>query len=140
MAAAANPLAAALQAKMAALSGGGSGAPGGGGGMPPNSMGDDSMGDQLSQMSSELHGADPGLVLQQLQKIRSLLVATFVKTAMSLPNVSNQIAQVLKANDRAIKEAQQAATTASAVRPPVGLSVANQPGAPAGGGEPGAPS
>jgi hypothetical protein len=108
--------------------------------MPPNSTGDDSMGDQLSQMSSELHGADPGLVLQQLQKIRSLLVATFVKTAMSLPNVSNQIAQVLKANDRAIKEAQQAATTASAVRPPVGLSVANQPGAPAGGGEPGAPS
>lgn len=95
------------------------------------------MGDQLSQMSSELHGADPGLVLQQLQKIRSLLVATFVKTAMSLPNVSNQIAQVLKANDRAIKEAQQAATTASAVRPPVGLSVAAQPGTPAGGSDPG---
>jgi hypothetical protein len=137
----ANPLAAAIQSRLAQLQGGASpssaGAPGGGG--PPGagagpSTGDDSgIGDQLASQSAELHGADPSMILKQLQKIRNALGVMFIQTFQSVPNVAGHVSKTLGTLDRAIKEAQNAAQTASAVRPPVGLSLASQgPGGPQG--------
>lgn len=137
MGAAPNALATAVQSKLAQLQGGADpsaqgGAPGGGGGMPPSSD-DSGVGDQLAQQSAELHGADPGLILQQLQKIRGALGVMFIQTFQSVPNVAGHVSKTLGTLDKAIKEAQNAAQTASAVRPPVGFSLAQQgPGGPRG--------
>jgi hypothetical protein len=88
---------------------------------------------QLAQQSSELHGADPGMILKQLTKIRSALGVMFIQTFQAVPNVAGHISKTLGTLDKAIKEAQGAAQTASAVRPPVGFSLAQQgPGGPSG--------
>jgi hypothetical protein len=57
----------------------------------------------------------------------------FIQTFQSVPNVAGHVSKTLGTLDKAIKEAQNAAQTASAVRPPVGFSLAQQgPGGPAG--------
>lgn len=103
--------------------------------MSPN-QGDPQIGDQLAQQSAELHGADPGMVLQQLNKIKSVMGALFIQTFQRMPNVSGHLSKSMATLDRAIKEAGNAAQTASAVRPPVGLSLATNP--PSGPGPQGA--
>jgi hypothetical protein len=151
MAGAANPLAVALQSKLAQLQGGapaapgGAGGPGGPGGMPggpggPGGSPEDDAAQQLQSQASELHGADPGALLRQLQKVRSVLGTIFVQTFQRLPQVSNQISMTLKQLDRAIKECQTAAQTASAVRKPIDFSMAaaTQP-QPGGGPSPATP-
>ena len=119
----ANPLVAAVQSRLAQLQGGAPtsapGAPGSGGGAAP-----DDVGSQLSQQSSELHGADPAMVMQQLRKLRTALGVMYIQTFEALPNVAGHVSKTLGTLDRAIKEAESAAQTASAVRPPIGLSLA----------------
>jgi hypothetical protein len=143
MATQSNPLVTAIQSRLAQMQGGASpdspgapgsgGGPGGGGGMPASADSPD-IGTQLAQQSSELHGADPGMILKQLQKIRDALGVMFIQTFQSVPNVAGHVSKTLGTLDRAIKEAQNAAQTASAVRPPVGFSLAQQ-----GMGGPGGP-
>jgi hypothetical protein len=139
----ANPLVSAIQSRLAQLQGGaspdspgapgGAGGAGGGGGMPPSTDDDSGVGSQLASQSAELHGADPALILKQLQKIRDALGVMFIQTFQSVPNVAGHVSKTLGTLDRAIKEAQNAAQTASAVRPPVGFSLASQgPGGPPG--------
>jgi hypothetical protein len=121
-----NPLLAQIIRKM------GAGGASGPGGQPTDDSG---MG--ASQMSSELHGADPAFLLKSLQAIKAQLSQLFVQSSMRLPNVSGNIAKTMTAMDRAIKEAQQAAATQSVVKAPVGFSLAGgQPGGapPMGGG------
>jgi len=89
------------------------GQPGGGGGDT-----------NLAGMASELHGADPTFLLNAMQSIKKQLSQLFVQSSMRLPNVSGNIAKTMTALDRAIKEAQQAASTQSVVRSPVGFSLA----------------
>ena len=110
--------------------------------MPPSADDGSGIGDQVAQQSAELHGADPGMTLKQLQKIKSALGVLFIQTFQASPKVAAQISKSLGTLDHAIKEAQEAAQTASAVRPPVGFSLAQQgPGGPGGAGpQPGAPS
>lgn len=138
----ANPLATAVMSRLAQLQGGsqptdpsGAGGPGGGPGAGAGG-GDDSgadIGQQLAQQSSELHGADPGMVLKQLQKLRQALGVMFIQTFQAMPNVAGHVSKTLGTLDKAIKECQNSAQTASAVRPPVGFSLANQsPGGPPG--------
>lgn len=126
MGATSNPLAQAVLSRLAQLQGG---APPSGGGAPPASPtggNDDSIGAQFAQQSSELHGADPGMVMTQLQKVKSVLGALFIHTFQRMPNVSGHISKTLATLDRAIKEAQTASQTASAVRTPLGFSLADQ--------------
>ncbi len=117
---------------------------------PPGAPTDQS-GMGAAQMSSELQGADPMFLLKSMQAIKKQLSQLFVQSAMRLPNVSGNIAKTMTQLDRAIKEAQQAATTQSVVRAPLGFSLAGGPGGPggpgglgglgaSGGGPPGGPS
>lgn len=144
MAAGQNPLSSLLGPMLNKLSAGGSGAPGGGGeGVPGEGTGDP--GSQVSEMSSELRGADPAFLLRTLQSIKASLMAVFVQSGMRLPNVAGAVSQTMKQLDRAIKEAQTGQATASAVRSPLGFSAAtSQPqgggGMPGAGGSPGAAS
>lgn len=70
---------------------------------------------EYSSQVSELQGADPGMLLQQLNQIQKLLGVIFVQTIQRLPNVGGQVSKVMSAMTRAIKETQQAATTQQAV-------------------------
>lgn len=72
-------------------------------------------GQDFSQQSAALQGADPGMVLRQLEQVNQILGVLFVKTFQTLPNVANQISATMKALSRAIKEGQQASTTTEAV-------------------------
>ena len=138
MAGAPNPLVQSIMSRLGAMQGGTPPAAGGAPPMSPGGGSDDQIGDQLAQQSSELHGADPGMVLQQLQKVKSVLGALFLHTFQRMPNVSGHIAKTMSTLDRALKEAGNAAQTASAVRPPIGLSLAKQ--GPEGGPPAGVPS
>jgi hypothetical protein len=90
-------------------------------------------GAQLSQQQASLQGADPGMILRQLEQVNQVLGVLFVKTFQSLPNVANQVSATMKQMSRAIKEAQQASTTMEAVggadqdqqpKPPIDFSAA----------------
>jgi hypothetical protein len=72
-------------------------------------------GQDFSQQSAALQGADPGMVLKQLEQVNQLLGVLFVKTFQTLPNVANQISATMKALSRAIKEGQQASNVTEAV-------------------------
>jgi hypothetical protein len=139
----ANPLAAAIQSRLAQLQGGAppdaAGAPGSSPGGPGGGGSEDSVGSQLAQQSAELHGADPSLILRQLKKIKDAMGVMFIQTFQSLPNVAGHVSKTMATIDRAIKEAENATQTASAVRPPVGLSLAQQSPAGPQGPAPGAP-
>jgi hypothetical protein len=99
----------------------GPGGPGGPGGGP-----DEEAASQLAQQSAELHGADPAGLLRQAQQVRRVIGVMGIHTFERMPNVSNYLFATLKTLDRAIKEIQQAAQTASAVRGPVNFSLADQ--------------
>lgn len=117
-----SPLLASLVQAMGA--GGASGPPG----QPPDAG-------NVSQMASELHGADPAFLLKTLMTVKKNLSDLFTQTTMRLPNVAGNIAKTITQLDRAIKEAQQAASTQSVVRSPLGFSLAggDNSSAPAGG-------
>ena len=134
MAAGMNPL-----AMMAGATGGGDpSAQAAGAGMASTAMGAlanraQNPGQQLSQQSAQLQGADPSMVLRQLEQINQVLGVLFVKTFQTLPNIANQISATMKQLSRAIKEAQQGATTSEAVqgseatsqpKPPIDFSAA----------------
>ena len=77
--------------------------------------GGDDPSQQLSQQMSANQGADPSMVLQQLNQINQLLGVLFVKTFQSMPNLANQISATMKALSRALKEGGQAANVGEAV-------------------------
>ena len=81
-------------------------------------------GKDLSKQTSELQGADPSMILRQLESVNQVLGVLFVKTFQNLPNVANQISATMKALSRAIKEGQQA----SQIGEVVGKSEENAPG------------
>lgn len=82
-------------------------------------------GDQVGRQLSELQGADPGAMLQALQQVKSIIVPLYVRAAFQVPGVARNIAQAQKYIDNAIKEAEQAAATASTVQgPPIANSAA----------------
>jgi len=118
------------------------GAPGGapGGGMLSTILGalsnraSTNPGQDFSQQSAALQGADPGMVLRQLEQVNQVLGVLFVKTFQSLPNMANQISATMKALSRAIKEGQQASNVTEAVskneegssQPPISFSPVSQ--------------
>ncbi len=91
-------------------------------------------GQDFSQQSAALQGADPSMILRQLESTNQMLGVLFVKTFQTLPNVANQISATMKALSRAIKEAQQASNVGEVVskseegssQPPINFSAVNQ--------------
>ena len=69
----------------------------------------------LSKQSSDLQGADPSMVMRQLESINQVLGVLFVKTFQTLPNVANQISTTMKALSKALKEIQQASNVSEVV-------------------------
>jgi hypothetical protein len=72
-------------------------------------------GQQLSEQFAKAQGADPTMVLRQLEQVHQVLGVLFVKTFQHLPNVANNISQTMKQLSRAVKEAQQAASVTDVV-------------------------
>src|ERR1700676_995464 len=72
-------------------------------------------GQDLSKQQADLQGADPGMILRQLEQVNQVLGVLFVKTFQNLPNVANNISATMKALSRAIKEGQQAAQVGEVV-------------------------
>lgn len=128
---------------------GGGGAPPQGGGMIGTILGalsnkaSTNPGQDFSQQQAALQGADPSMVLRQLESVNQMLGVLFVKTFQSLPNVANQISATMKALSRAIKEGQSASNVGEVVKgadsssgsPPIGFSAVQQ-GQPPTGNEP----
>ena len=91
-------------------------------------------GQDFAQQSAALQGADPSMVLRQLEQVNQILGVLFVKTFQSLPNVANQISATMKSLSRAIKEGQQASNVTEAVskneegssQPPINFSAVSQ--------------
>jgi hypothetical protein len=91
-------------------------------------------GQDFSQQSAALQGADPSMILRQLESTNQMLGVLFVKTFQSLPNVANQISATMKALSRAIKEAQSASNVGEVVgkseegssQPPISFSAVQQ--------------
>ena len=120
----------------------------GGGGAPPNGSGmlgtilgalsnraSTNPGQDFSQQSAQLQGADPSMVLRQLESINQMLGVLFVKTFQTLPNVAGQISKTITTLARAIKESQQASNVGEVVSnseqssggsPPIGFSAVQQ--------------
>jgi hypothetical protein len=108
--------------------------PGQGGGMPGAPGGDDA-GSQYSQQVAELKGADPGMLLREIKRMKTQCATLMVQNLERLPNVSGQLAKLVPMFDKVIKEISQAQNVNSAVRSPVGMGAAQPPqqGAPPGG-------
>ena len=109
--------------------------PGQGGGMPGAPGGGDDAGAQYSQQVAELKGADPGMLLREMKKMKQQCAVLMVQNLERLPNVSGQLSKLIPLFDRVLKEISQAQNVNSAVRSPVGMGAAQPPqqGAPPGG-------
>lgn len=109
----------ALQAKTA-----GGGAPGG---MPgaPGGGGDDAS--SYAGQVAELKGADPGMLMQQLKKMKQMCAVLMVQNLERLPNVAGKLSKLIPMFDQVLKEAQQAGNVDGAVRPPIGMGAAQPP-------------
>lgn len=69
-------------------------------------------------------------MLKILQQMKSMAVALYPRAAFTVPGVSRNIAQAQKYLDNAIKEAEQAAATASTIQPPIANSTGITPPTP----------
>lgn len=63
-------------------------------------------GASLAQQSAQAQGADPSMILRQLEMINQILGLLFIRSFQTFPNVANQISQTMKQLNRALKEAQ----------------------------------
>lgn len=111
--------------------------PGPGGAASMNANPPSAAGQQISQQLAELQGADPQSTLKLLQQVKSILVALYPRTAFTIPGVARNVAQSQKYIDNAIKEAEQAAATASTVQSPIANNTGITPQSPERGGTPG---
>jgi hypothetical protein len=136
VAAGSNPLAQMVMSALQSRTAGGGGAPGMT--MPGQGGGGDDAGAQYAQQVSELKGADPGMLLRQVQKLKQVCAVMMVQNLERLPNVAGKLAKLIPAFDGVIKEIQQAKNVDSAVRSPIQMGAAQPPqgdgGMAAGGG------
>jgi hypothetical protein len=125
-----NPIAQLVMSALQSRTAGGGGAQGAT--MPGQSpgapgQGGDDAGAQYSQQVSELKGADPGMLLRQVQKMKQICAVLMVQNLERLPNVAGKLSKLIPAFDGVIKEIQQAKNVDSAVRPPISMGAAQPP-------------
>lgn len=107
----------AAQNPLAMLLSGGQG--GGGNPLPGVALGALSganAGGSPEQMGAGLQGADPQMLMKQLDQVNKLLGVIFVQTFTRLPNVAGQVSKTMNQLQRAIKEATQAANVSSVIK------------------------
>jgi hypothetical protein len=130
MATAANPMMQQVMAALAQRSASGTGAPGqsgpaggdpSGGGAPG---GGDDAGAAYAQQVSQLKGADPGQLLEQVKKLKQLTAVMLVQNLERLPNVSGKLSKMIPMWDGVLKEIMQAQNVNQAVRNPVQMGAA----------------
>jgi hypothetical protein len=92
-----------------------------------------SPGKDLSAQFGEMQGADPTMVLRQLEQISQALAVLYVKTFQNQPNLAGQIQSASKQLTRCLKEAQKGSETSEVVGrvegnqpPPISFSPAQQ--------------
>jgi hypothetical protein len=127
-----NPIAQLVMSALQSRTAGGAGAPGAtmpgqAPGGPGQSGGGDDAGAQYAQQVSELKGADPGMLLRQVQKMKQICAVLMVQNLERLPNVAGKLSKLIPAFDGVIKEIQQAKNVDSAVRPPISMGAAQPP-------------
>lgn len=129
-----NPLAQQVMSALMQRSASGTGQPGqsgpSGAAPPPGAGGPgggDDAGAAYAQQVSELKGADPGQLLQQVKKIKQIFAVMLVQNLERLPNVSGKISKLIPAIDSVMKEIQQAQNVNQAVRNPIQFGAASQP-------------
>lgn len=136
MAAGQSPVAMMLRnAIMSRLGQGGAQPPGGGPGGNP-----DAISSAVSSQYSELQGADPGKVLQDLNRMKAELAAIFPNAVLRVADAGKGISQAVTGINSAIKAFEKAQETLKAANPGIGLTMANpdMSGSPNTGGMPNA--
>lgn len=73
-------------------------------------------GQDLAQQSAQLQGADPSITLRQLDNIKNMLVVLFVRNVQVLPDLANEISNVIKALTKAMEKGQKASQTTETVK------------------------
>jgi hypothetical protein len=71
--------------------------------------------DSLSQKMAELRGADPGMMKQQLDEIKSKIVQMLPQVAFVVPAVTKHLGKMLEGCNGALKEIEQAANVEATV-------------------------
>lgn len=123
-----NPLMAQVMSALQQRSAAGTGAPGAPG--QTGQGGGDDAGQAYAQQVSELKGADPGALLDQVKKIKQIFAVMLVQNLERLPNVSSKISKLIPSIDGVMKEIQSAQNVNQAVRNPISMGAAQpQPGA-----------
>jgi hypothetical protein len=126
MASASNPIMQQVMSALAQRSASGTGAPGQSGpaGGDPSGGGGDDPGAAYAQQVSQLKGADPGQLLEQVKKMKSIMAVLLVQNLERLPNVSGKISKMIPMFDGVIKEIMQAQNVNQAVRNPIQMGAA----------------
>lgn len=105
-------------ALLAALSQGAAGPAAGGASAAPQSP----LGQQVSQQLASVNGADPQMLMRQLQQWKAGIAGLIPHVAFRIPKMAPYLAQTLKGIDKSIEAAAEAATTAATVSAGMGVS------------------
>jgi len=88
-------------------------------------------GQDYAKQSADLQGADPGMLLRQVEQLEKLMGVMFVQTFQRLPNAANQLSKTMSQLSRVKKELQQAAGVQSAMpKPEISQSLVTSQGGP----------
>jgi hypothetical protein len=97
----------------------------------------------FSQSSAASQGADPSMVLRQLNQIHQMLGVLFVQVFQTVPALANDISQTMKQLTKTIESAKKAANITDTVKnseqsqgPPIGFSAVQQGQPPTGNNAP----
>lgn len=97
------------------------------GGAGMGATGTGTAGPAVGNASTQLQGADPSMALKQIQQVKQTIVNMISPLAFRVPAASRALAGTIRSLDAALKELQQAASTAEAVGGSVGLSAIPRP-------------
>ena len=101
------------------------------GGAGMSATGTGNSGDAVDSAGTQLQGADPAYMLKEATDLKRRLVGLITPAAFRIPGAARALSSCLKGLDSAIKELQQAQSTAEAVAGgPVALSAIPQPSPP----------
>lgn len=114
-----------IQALLGMLGGGAQGSPQGG--APPQADPSQALGQQVSQQLSDLNGADPMQVMNQLKQWKGGVAGLIPHLAFRVPKAAPHLAKAMSGLEKAIEAMSEAAVTAQTVgmNPPLGMSAAS---------------
>jgi hypothetical protein len=66
-----------------------------------------SPGQSVAQQAAQAQGADPTMLIRQMEMLNQVMGLLFIRSFQQFPNVANQISATMKQWSRAMKEAQE---------------------------------